>query len=246
MDLLALDRWEKDCLMSFNAPKCSVIRISPKHIQTKVSTYKLHELTLADEKASKYLGVTLSNTLSWNKHVENVAAKGNRNLGFVKRNLKECSIPVKTASCTTRVRPALEYASFVWDPTTQFNIQTLEQVQKRASRFDFNDYTTRTPGCVTKMQDNLGWDTLQKRRQDSRLAKMYKIDHHLVDMEKEKYLCSGDSRTRGGHMFYQERPTSEAYRNSFFPRTVIDWNKLPSTATAVESLKVLSSRPDND
>ena len=159
--------WEKDWLMSFNATKYSVIRISPKHKKAKESTYKLHDQTLADEKARKYLGVTLSNTCSWNKHVENVSAKGNRTLGFVKRNLKVCSILVKTASYTTLVRPALEYASSAWDPTTQSNIQALEQVQKRAARFVFNDYTTRTPGCLTKILDDLGWDTLQKRRQDS-------------------------------------------------------------------------------
>ena len=49
---------------------------------------------------------------------------------------------------------------------------------------------------------------------------MYKIDHHLVDVEKEKYLCSGNSRTRGCHKFYQKRTTSEAYRNTFlYPAT---------------------------
>ena len=117
MDLQALERWEKDRLMSFNATKCSVIRISPKNKKAKESTYKLHDQTLADEMSSKYLGVTLSNTLPWNKHVENVAAKGNRTLGCVKRNVRECSIPVKTASYTTLVRPALEYASSVCDPT---------------------------------------------------------------------------------------------------------------------------------
>ena len=50
---------------------------------------------------------------------------------------------------------------------------------------------------------------------------MYNIDHHLVDVEPEKFLRSGDCRTRGGHKYYQQITTSEAYRNSFFPRTVI-------------------------
>ena len=87
--------------------KCSVIRISPKHKKAKESTYKLHDQTVADEEASKYLGAPLSNTLSWNKYEENVAAKRNMPLGFVKRKLRECSIPVKTASYTTLVRPVL-------------------------------------------------------------------------------------------------------------------------------------------
>ena len=49
--LQALERWEKDWLMSFNATKCSVIRISPMHKKAKESTYKLHGQILADEEA---------------------------------------------------------------------------------------------------------------------------------------------------------------------------------------------------
>ena len=237
LDLQALEQWEKEWLMSFNASKCSLIRICPKANDTKETNYMLHGQTLAVEEASKYLGVTLTSNLSWNKHVENVAAKGNRTLGFVKRNLRECTKPVKAASYTTLVRPVLEYASTIWDPTTDHNIKVLDQVQKRAARFVTNDYTTRTPGCVTRMQGELGWDTLQKRRLDSRLSMLYRIDHQLVDVKKETYLQSGDSRTRGSHKFYQERITSEVYRNSFFPRTVRDWNRLPHTVTAAETLE---------
>ena len=128
-----------------------------------------------------------SNDLSWNKHVENVAAKGNRTLGFIKRNLRDCTKPVKAASYTTLTRQVLEYASTVLDPSTQSSIQTLEQIQKRAARFVMNDYTTRTPGCVTRMQEDLGWDTLQNRQRDSRLSILYKIDQQLVDVKKETY-----------------------------------------------------------
>ena len=216
LDLLALEPLEKEWLMSINAGKCSVIRITPRSRKAKETNYTFHGQTLAVEESSKYLGVTLTNDLSWNKHVENdVAAKGNRTLGFIKRNLRECTKSVKAASYTTLTSPVLEYASTVWDPTTQSNIQTIEQIQKRATRFVMNDYTTRTPGCVTRMQGDLGWDTLQNRRQDSRLSK---LDQRLVDVKKETYLQSGDSRTLGGHRFYQERTTSEVYRNSFFPQ----------------------------
>jgi hypothetical protein len=49
----------------------------------------------------------------------------------------------------------IEYASTVWDPTTQSSINSLELIQRMAARFVNNDYKTRTPGCVTKMLDDL-------------------------------------------------------------------------------------------
>jgi hypothetical protein len=58
---------------------------------------------------------------------------------------------VKSAAYTSMVRPTMEYASSVWDPTNRKKIGNLEKVQKRAARFVFNNYTDRTPGCVTKM-----------------------------------------------------------------------------------------------
>ena len=92
-----------------------------------------------------------------------------------------------------------------------------------------------------KMQDGMGWDTLQKRRLDNRFCIMYKIGHHRVDVEKEKYLQSGDSRTRGGHKFYEKRTTREAYRNSFFPRTVI--HCLEQVTIHSHSNRILGSIP---
>ena len=166
LDLQALKQWEKEW-MSFNASKCSLTRICSKTRDAKKTNYMLHGQILLVEEASNYLGVTLTSNLSWNKHVENVAAKGNRTIVFVKCNPRECTKPVKAASYTTLVHPVLEYALTVWDPTMDHNIKILDKVQKRAAKFVTNDYTTRTPGCVTCMQRDLGWDTLQKRPLDN-------------------------------------------------------------------------------
>ena len=115
----------------------------------------LHGHILEPVDSAKYLGVSISNNLSWNKHIQSVTAKGNRTLGFVKRNLKECTRKVKAAGYTTLVRPVIEYASTIWDPTNQASINTLELIQRRAARFVYNDYTSRTPGCVTTMLEDL-------------------------------------------------------------------------------------------
>ena len=99
-----------------NASKCSVICISQNSRKGKETNYTLHGQTLAVEELSKYLGMMLTNSLSWNKHVEKVAAKGNRTQLFIKRNLRQYTKPVNAASHTPLNRPALECASTVWDP----------------------------------------------------------------------------------------------------------------------------------
>ena len=52
-------------------------------------------------------------------------------------------------------RPAKEYASTVWDSVSQRHVQVLEQVQWRATRYMFNNYSGRSPGCMAKMINDL-------------------------------------------------------------------------------------------
>jgi hypothetical protein len=110
--------------------------------------------------ASKYLDVTININLSWDRHIDNIVGKWNKTLGFIRRNLKDCTKPVKSAAYTAIVRPIVEYASTVWDPSNQKKIKSIEEVQKRAARFVHNNYTDRTPGCVTNMVKSLKWENL--------------------------------------------------------------------------------------
>ena len=237
-DLTALENWENRWQMSFNPSKCTVIRVAPNKSKTAIHTnYQLHGHTLEIVDSNKYLGVTLTSNLSWDKHVDNVAAKGNRTLGFIRRNLKDCTRTVKETSYTAIVRPTIEYAATVWDPTSQSKIKALENIQRRAARFVTNNYTDRTPGCVTNMITSLGWLSLEHRRHNSRLCMLYKIQHNLIDINKDLYIRHNDSRTRGQHRLFQERTNNETYRNSFFQRTVRDWNLLPTSTVAAATIE---------
>ena len=197
----------------------------------------LHGQNLEVVDSSKYLGVKVTSDLTGSSHIADVAGKANRSLGFLRRNFKQCTKEVKAATYTTMVRPVLDYASSVWDPHLQIDIKTLEQVQRRAARYVCNDFTTRTPGCVTAMVEDIGWESLQDRRYTARLSLLYKIQHGLVDIESSQYLRPSDSRTRGQRGLFQERINCDVYFNSFFPRTIRNWNELPRDITETSTLE---------
>ena len=124
---------------------------------------------------------------------------------------------------------------------TKHYITQLEKVQRRAARFVNKNYHEKSPGCVEKMMKELNWESLQHRRTEKRLIMFYKIDKQMVDIKKETYLQKGDSRTRGAHKFHQARSQHPALTNSFFIKTVKEWNNLPSSLTAVPSLEAFSA-----
>ena len=221
-DLSALELWEEAWQMSFNPTKYVVLRISSKEKKTRQTTYQLHGHTLEVVDASKYLGVALTDDLSWAQHIQNTVGMANRTIGFLHRNLRDCTRPVKDLTYKTMVRPILEYSSTVWDPHQQANTKSLEQVQRRAARYVFNDFSSRTPGCVTKMIDDLNWEPLEVRRRHDRLIVLYRIEHGLVDIPADRYLSRNDCRTRGSVKFFQERITNSTYSNSGQPGTGID------------------------
>ena len=120
-----------------------------------------------------YLGITITETLNWKMLVLNVKNKANKTLGFIKRNLRSCPERIKAQAYASLVRPSLEYACASWDPYRKYQIDILEQVQRRAARFVTNTYS-REEGCVSQALNSLQWPTLQHRRRIARLCMLYK------------------------------------------------------------------------
>ena len=160
-DLEELQKWESNWSMSFHPEKCQLLRVSKKKKQI-ITNYFIHGKNLSQTNNAKYLGVIINDKLSWNPHIDEVVKKSNKTLGFIKRNFYKCNKNIKLKCYLTLVRPILEYASSVWDPSTKENIKKLEQIQKRAARFITSEYSQLTR--VTPIVKSLNLELLEDRR----------------------------------------------------------------------------------
>ena len=88
--------------------------------------------------------------------------------------------------------------------TTHYNqfASQVEQIQRKAARYVFNDYRDRSPGAVTNMIDTLQWDSLACRRTKASLILLYTINGGLVEVPTTM-LSQSDRRTHGAHKFRQ-------------------------------------------
>ena len=224
-DLNKLQDWEADWQMHFNPDKCELIRISNKR-KTINATYHIHNVQLKQTKRAKYLGLTFSNTLSWNAHIDTITKKANNTTAFLRRNLSTCPKNIKGTCYKTFVRPQVEYAATVWDPHTTDNIKKVEAVQRRAARFVTGDY--RYTSSVTGMIESLSWETLQHRRQQAKAIMMFRIVHAMVAIPASPHLQLLGAATRG-HQYRYRVPYSrtKTYKESFFPSSIRLWNQLP-------------------
>ena len=135
------------------------------------------------------------------------------------------------------VRPSLEYANCVWDPHTQTAKQKLEAVQRRAARYVTRRYhNTRS---VTNMLHHLEWQTLEQRKIATNQLCSTRYQTTLLHSRHIHYIPYplDTSPTRSHNLRYMPyQCNTNTLKYSFFPRTIILWNSLPSHIASAPTL----------
>ena len=132
-------KWTQIWQMGLNISKCAILTCS-RLLSPSTSIYTIDNQPLTCVTQHPYLGVIFDSTMSFTPHINNVISKAMKMLNFIKRNLHKCNSDTKCMAYTSLVRPALEYASPVWDPHLNKNNLAIEMVQKRAARWVKSDY----------------------------------------------------------------------------------------------------------
>ena len=112
-------------------------------------------------------------------------------------------------------------------------------------KFTPNNYS-REPGSVTKLLQELGWETLQARRKHKRITTLYKMEHNIIDIPLDQYIIHNTRCSRKHNsQFLQIIHSSNTFGKSFFPTTAKEWNALPSdiiSSSSIESFKTKLSK----
>jgi len=112
--------------MRFNAGKCYILSIKNKTSHF----YELNNTILKHVDSNPYLGVLISNDLTWTNHITNICKRASSTLGFLKRNLKHCLLDCRKSAFIAIVCSKIKYASIIWDPFLKKDIDKLENIQR--------------------------------------------------------------------------------------------------------------------
>ena len=110
-------------------------------------------------------------------------------------------------------------------------------VQRKAIRWTMHNFSSYT--SVTDMQNQLYLRSIEQRRAETRLIMLYKIIHGIVAIPLPSYFQQPLRMTRHRHplAFTQIHTSNDYYKYSFFPLSVVQWNRLPADVLVLPTLE---------
>ena len=188
-DLDRLVKWSEKWQMLFNFGKCKCLHTGHGNLNVN---YKMGDTVLGTTVKEKDLGVTISADMKVSEQCGIAASKGNKILGLIRRNItykgKKLIIPLYKAI----VRPHLEYCIQARRPYRKKDIDTLERIQRRATKMipELRDlsYEERLKEC--------GLTTLETRRLRGDQFEFFKILNGYENIDRNMFfslkylLCS--------------------------------------------------------
>ena len=238
-DLDRLVKWSEKWQMLFNFGKCKCLHTGHRNLNVN---YKMGDTVLGTTVKEKDLGVTISADMKVSEQCGIAASKGNQILGLIRRNItykgKKLIIPLYKAI----VRPHLEYCIQAWRPYRKKDIDTLERIQRRATKMipELRDlsYEERLKEC--------GLTTLETRRLRGDQIEVFKILNGYENIDRNMFFSlKKDSRTRGHKVkLVKDQCRLDIRKHSFSQRTINEWNKLSTDCVTASSVNMFKNKVD--
>ena len=234
----AIDQYEdlKSCIENIyhwslmNNLKLSIGKCAVMHFGTKnpKRSYFLDSMQLEARDKIRDLGITFSPSLSFDQYIDLIAKSAKGMVNFAFRALKTDDEQLLVRAYTCYIRPRLEYATPVWNPTLKKQVNALECVQRYFTRRVF----LRSSSPMIAYPDRLkclNLDTLEKRRALNDLLMIHRTIHGVVhfDFSHTFRLSPSTFHLRNSHSLRIELPYLPGKKfETFASRSLTIWNNL--------------------
>ena len=203
-----------------NEGKCKELRIGFSKLISQFEPIKIHNNPLGVVKSAKILGLTLSDDLKWNEHVQQIVKKARKRL-YCLTQLKRSNVGTKELLqfYMTCIRPITEYACPAFhNSLTNYLSNDLESIQKRALRIII-PWTSYSEALSI-----VGLQPLYARRQEL-TESLFRDIASNKDQKLHKLLppCNNSDTILRNKRRFNVTFKTERYRNSF-----ITYNALKS------------------
>ena len=213
-----LSSWSAVSCLSFNPSKSVHISFSSK----LPTSYILNECPINSSSSHKDLGVIVSN-LQWHHHHDHILGKAYKTLGIIRRTFSHLnSAATKLKLYISLIKSQLTYCSIIWRPHLIQDTSKLEQIQRRATKYIFNDYSSTYRTCLL----HLNLLPLMYVFDIMSLIKSLKFPSNCFNINHFISFSSSGTRSCGVKLIHNISSTNKQ-QNFYFVRICRLWNALP-------------------
>jgi hypothetical protein len=230
--------WSTSHEMPLSVEKCSVLHcgtINPNR------QYFLSNTPLPSVSQLKDLGVLRSQLRPYGDHIARVAADGSRLSGAIMRAFRSRDVSLLWTAYQTYIKPKLMYAASAWSPGLQYEINTIESVQRR--------FTKKLPGLkdmpYKKRLVALNSLSLEDSRVAADLMTVFRSVRGLSDVSLHEIGLSLSKNTeRSGKLrlarqqLARNRPSSSLFKF----RVPEEWNSVPKITNILLSIMLFKKQ----
>ena len=221
-----LINWFKVNKMQANPDKFQVLAVGKKTFDKNMKICT-HNSTLSCEETVKLLGFEIDYQLNFDIHISSICRQASQQLNIFKRLGPYLDRLSKLTIFHSFILSNLNFCPLAWHFCTDKNSKKLEEVQERALRFVYDDYTSSYINLLEKAQVT----SLQIRRIRTMALETYNIInklepeclHDLVNVKNSKYAF------RYSNILYVPQVRTTRYdKKSFMFAAATLWNDLPN------------------
>ena len=238
-DSVLLIRWFLNNKMKANPENFQAITVGEKKVEN--ITFNLDNNVIKFEENVKLLGVTIDFQLNFNVKVSNICKRATKQLNVLKRIGKHLCRLGKLNINHSFILSNFNYCPFTWHFCGEVNTKKIENIQERALRFIYSDYSSSYESLLIKSQ----LPSLKVRRTRTIALESFKILNDL----SPAYL--NDLLTFKNHSYnfrYQRTVVVQQVRTdkhgsrSFRSTAVKIWNSLPQHLRDISSFGVFKNQ----
>ena len=253
-DLDLICQWAYQWKMQFNpdtTKQATEVIFSCKKIKPIHPQLTFNGNVVAKVNDQKHLGLTLTPSLSFNKHIHEKLSKAKKIIGIIKHISR--FLPLKTLDQMYKalVRSHLDYCDIIYHQPTKVNqpplgvtltapMEEIERIQYQAALAITGAWKGSSR---VKLYEELGWESLSERRSTRRTLLIHKIENNCTPSYLKEKLPAHHTTQTGCTLnsFHYYRYRTGRFQMSFFPDAIEYWNTFIGHFTNMPSYNTLKT-----
>ena len=184
-NLERINQWLQKWKMSANTSKTGVLKF--ERIPQEVPLYTFNQKEIQYMKQEKVLGVLMDSRINFKTHVQSIVNKCFKIYGWMVRTLVNRDKTIVLAIYKSLIRPNLEYASSVWNPSAVGQSQILEKVQRKITKLILSKDIP-----YGKRLEILKLPTLKWRRMFLDMLRVYEVLHMEPELRRQLFTLNSE------------------------------------------------------